>query len=77
VFTEKASFLQILFEVVSALSNVGLSMGITSSLSNIGKIVISVTMLVGRMGPLAIGFSLVGRPRPSKFKYSEADILVG
>jgi len=77
VFTEKAAFLQVLFEVVSALSNVGLSMGITSSLSNIGKIVISVTMLVGRMGPLAIGFSLVGNPKPAKFKYAEADVLVG
>ncbi len=77
VFTEKAAFLQVVFEVVSALSNVGLSTGVTSSLSNIGKIVISITMLVGRMGPLAIGFSLVGKPKPSKFKYSEADVLVG
>ena len=77
IFTEKASFLQILFEVVSALSNVGLSTGITSSLSNVGKIVISITMLVGRMGPLAIGFSLVGNPKPKHFKYAQADILVG
>ena len=76
-FTEKASFLQILFEVVSALSNVGLSTGITSSLSNVGKIVISITMLIGRMGPLAIGFSLVGKPKPAKFKYAQADVLVG
>jgi len=77
VFTEKTGFLKILFEVVSALSNVGLSAGITSSLSSIGKIVISLTMLIGRMGPLAIGFSLVGKPRPAKIKYSEADVLVG
>ena len=69
--------LKVLFEVVSALGNVGLSMGITSSLSDVGKIVISITMLVGRMGPLAIGFSLVGKPKPARFKYSEADVLVG
>ncbi|MBU0533946.1 MAG: hypothetical protein KJ887_04010 [Candidatus Omnitrophica bacterium] len=77
VFTEKAAFLNVLFEVVSALGNVGLSMGITSSLSDVGKIVLSITMLVGRMGPLAIGFSLVGKPKPARFKYSEADVLVG
>ncbi|MDD5454253.1 MAG: potassium transporter TrkG, partial [Candidatus Ratteibacteria bacterium] len=77
VVTEKGTFLQILFEAQSALSNVGLSTGITSALSPIGKIVISITMLVGRMGPLAIGFSLVGRQRPAKFKYAEADVLVG
>ncbi len=75
--TEKASFLQVLFEVVSALSGVGLSTGITPALSTIGKAVISVTMLVGRMGPLAIGFSLVGKPKPVPFKYAEAGVLVG
>lgn len=75
--TEKGSFLQILFEVVSALSNVGLSTGITPTLSTIGKVVISVTMLIGRMGPLAIGFSLIGKPKPAAFKYAEADVLVG
>lgn len=77
ITTEKASFMQVLFEIVSALSGVGLSTGMTSALSAIGKIVISVTMLVGRMGPLAIGFSLVGKPRPVAFKYAEADVLVG
>jgi trk system potassium uptake protein TrkH len=77
IATEKASFLQILFEVVSALSGVGLSTGITSILSTIGKIVISVTMLIGRMGPLAIGFSLIGKPKPVAFKYAKADVLVG
>jgi trk system potassium uptake protein TrkH len=77
ITTEKTSFLQILFEVVSALGGVGLSTGITSALSTVGKIVISVTMLIGRMGPLAIGFSLVGKPKPVSFKYAEADVLVG
>ena len=77
ITTEKASFLQVLFEVVSALSGVGLSTGITPALSTMGKIVISVTMLIGRMGPLAIGFSLVGKPKPVAFKYAEADVLVG
>lgn len=75
--TEKASFLQVFFETVSAFGTVGLSTGITPTLSIAGKILISITMLIGRIGPLAIGFSLVGKPRPAKFKYSEADVLVG
>ncbi len=76
-FLEKESFLQILFEVTSAFGNVGLSMGITSNLSTVGKIVLSITMLIGRLGPLTIGFSLMGRPKSATFKYAEADVLVG
>lgn len=75
--TEKASFLQVFFEAVSAFGTVGLSTGITPTLSIVGKILISITMLIGRIGPLAIGFSLIGRPKPVSFKYAEADVLVG
>ena len=75
--TEKESFLNILFEEVSAFGTVGLSTGITPGLSSIGKIIICITMLIGRVGPLAIGFSLVARPKPVDFKYAEADVLVG
>jgi len=75
--TEKASFLKILFEIVSAFGTVGLSTGITSSLSTIGKIIISITMLVGRVGPLAIGFSLIGRPKWAAFRYTEEEVFVG
>ncbi len=75
--TEKASFLKILFEVGSAFGTVGLSTGITPSLSIVGKIVISITMLIGRLGPLAIGFSLIGRPKPVAFRYLEGEVFVG
>jgi trk system potassium uptake protein TrkH len=75
--TEKASFLGIVFEVVSAFGTVGLSMGITPALTASGKLIICISMLIGRIGPLSVGFSLIGKPRPQPFKYAEADILVG
>lgn len=74
---EKASFLQIFFEIASAWGNVGLSTGITSALSTVGKIIISTTMLIGRLGPLAIGFSLIGRPKRVAFRYAEGEVFVG
>ena len=46
------------FEAVSALCTVGLSMGATSHLDEVGKLIIIATMFCGRVGPLAI-FSLV------------------
>ncbi|MFH1061928.1 MAG: potassium transporter TrkG [Candidatus Omnitrophota bacterium] len=76
-FTEKSSFLELLFESVSAFGTVGLSMGITSSLSAFGKIILSISMLIGRVGPLAIGLSLIGKTQTINFEYAQADILVG
>lgn len=72
--TEKTSLMNIIFEVVSALSNVGLTCGMTPVLTGLGKIVISIVMLIGRMGPLAI---VMGVQRQRDFKYPEAEILIG
>jgi trk system potassium uptake protein TrkH len=75
--TEKAGFLQILFESASALGNTGLSMGITGSLSDVARIVLSLTMFVGRVGPLAITRSVAGRVRAPLFQYAQADVQIG
>ena len=75
--TENASFMEIVFETVSAFGTVGLSTGITPTLSVTGKIVLVVTMLIGRVGPLAIGFSIRGKCKAVPIKYPEGGILVG
>ena len=75
--TEKASYLQVLFETVSALGNTGLPTGITASLSSIGKIVLIVTMFIGRVGPLTLGFALAGRQKPLPYSYAREDIFIG
>lgn len=55
--TEHFSFMEICFEAASALGTVGLSMGITPDISNAGKIILSLTMFLGRVGPLSIGIA--------------------
>jgi trk system potassium uptake protein TrkH len=60
--TEHTPFDQNFFEAASALGTVGLSMGITASLSNIGKIIIILLMFCGRLGPLTFGMALFGKP---------------
>ncbi len=75
--TEKgSSFLMILFEVVSAFGTVGLSMGLTGTLSEVGKWVIIFVMFSGKLGPLTLAFSL-SRPNKEKIRYPKEDILTG
>jgi trk system potassium uptake protein TrkH len=75
--TENAGFLQVLFECISALGNTGLSMGITSSLSCTAKVVLSITMFIGRVGPLTIGLALVSNSTPPNIRYPAEEVYVG
>ncbi len=70
-------FIQILFEVVSAFATVGLSTGVTASLTATGKLVLVVTMYTGRVGILLLMAALLGDPKPSAVHYPEENLLVG
>jgi trk system potassium uptake protein TrkH len=76
MITENAPFLEVLFEVVSAFGTTGLTLGLTSHLTPIGKLVIMIVMYCGLIGPLTIFFSLSQR-QPSKIQYPSGDILTG
>ncbi|NCO76474.1 MAG: ATPase [Cyanobacteria bacterium] len=71
------SFLDILFEVVSAFATVGLSTGITASLSTLAKLALVFTMYLGRVGVLLFMAAIVGDPKPSRIEYPEENLLVG
>lgn len=76
--TESASFIEIMFEVVSAFGTVGLSLGITGSLSTIGKIVITITMFLGRIGPLTLFMALAQRHQiTTSIQYPDEEIMIG
>jgi trk system potassium uptake protein TrkH len=67
----------LLFETVSAFATVGLSMGITSKLSVMSKLVIIVTMFIGRIGPLTLLIALSKKESHANFKYPEEPIMIG
>jgi trk system potassium uptake protein len=75
--TEKQDFLHLFFETVSAFGNVGLSAGITPLLSIPGKMIITVTMFIGRLGPLAMLLTLIERQQPSLYRYPQEPIRIG
>ncbi|MCL1469063.1 TrkH family potassium uptake protein [Argonema antarcticum] len=70
-------FIQILFEVVSAFATVGLSTGITASISPAAKLILIGTMYIGRVGVVLLMATLLGDPRPSVVHYPEENLLVG
>ncbi len=72
----QGSFLKVFFEVVSAYSTCGLSMGLTPDLSIPGKIIVFMVMFIGRMGPLFL-ISAVAKKQEMGMWYAEEDIMVG
>lgn len=77
-FTDpEVGFIQILFEVVSAFATVGLSTGITTSLSATAKLLLVLTMYMGRVGILLLMTVILGDPKPRKIHYPEESLLVG
>ena len=71
------TFIEILFEVISAFATVGLSTGITGSLSAISKLILVVAMYIGRVSILLLIAALIGDPKPSSVNYPEENLLVG
>ena len=77
LFDPDLQFIEILFEAVSAFGTVGLSMGITADTSVLTKLVLIMTMYVGRVGVLLLMSALLGDPKPSLVRYPEEELLVG
>ena len=65
------------FETVSAFGTVGLSTGVTPSLTSAGKILLIITMFVGRLGPLAVGLAVLGAIRRPLYAYPTEAIAIG
>jgi potassium uptake TrkH family protein len=65
------------FETISALSTVGLSTGITPGLSTGSKLVLCVAMFIGRVGPIALVFSVFESRGHVDYEFPEEDVVVG
>ncbi len=77
VTNEGFLFKDLIFDSVSAYGTVGLSSGVTPELNVIGKIVIVVTMFLGRIGPLIIGLRMIPNQENSGFRYPNETVTIG
>ncbi|MFW5996011.1 MAG: TrkH family potassium uptake protein [Halanaerobiaceae bacterium] len=75
--SENIKFLPMLFETVSAFGTVGLSTGITSTLSSFGRILITLTMFAGRVGPLTLAVAFAEKKMRGTYHYPTEKIMVG
>lgn len=74
---EGRSIIDLIFEEVSALGTVGLSTGITTELSSAGKIIVMLSMFIGRVGTLTVAFAVSKRVISNNYEYPEGQTMVG
>lgn len=78
VAQERSLFIDYFFETISALATVGLSTGITDDLSPASRLLVSLLMFFGRLGPLTLASSLAGaQGRVDDWRYAEEEVMVG
>jgi trk system potassium uptake protein TrkH len=74
---ERHTPLEIVFEVVSAFSTTGLSTGITPNLSTPGKLIITFTMFIGRIGPLTLALALARTAQARALELPQERVMIG
>ncbi|WP_093256848.1 TrkH family potassium uptake protein [Thermostaphylospora chromogena] len=68
---------EVLFEVVSAFSTTGLSVGVSAESSAAGQMLLALLMFVGRVGPVTLGSALALRERTRRYELPEERVIVG
>ena len=77
-WVSQAGFLDVFFEIVSAIGTVGLTRGITATLPAAGKLIVIIVMYIGRLGPITMMLALVRRGKQQKqIQYPEQKIMIG
>jgi trk system potassium uptake protein len=69
--------LSLFFETISAYSTVGLSTGITPSLSPVGKVLIGLSMIIGRLGPLTFLSAFILKSKKQLVKLPSSSVNIG
>lgn len=65
------------FESVSAFGTVGLSTGATTELNAFGRVVVTITMFIGRVGPIIVGLRMVPNREASPYRYATEPVTIG
>jgi Trk-type K+ transport system membrane component len=75
-FNPELGILDVAFEVFSAFSTVGLSLGITAKLTTGSKLVVSIIMFLGRVGTLTVLVAFIRKTRSLRYKYPQEGVFI-
>ena len=70
-------FIDVLYEAASAFGTAGLTAGVTTRLESVSRVILCLTMFIGRVGPLSFGLSIWMRAKPGPAILPEGRMLVG
>lgn len=74
---ERSNFLDTIYEMTSAIATVGLSRGLTGTLDPAGKLIVTLTMYLGRIGPISLALAFNSRRPLENVTYSESKVIIG
>ncbi len=74
---EQSNFLDTVYEMTSAIATVGLSRGLTGALGPAGKLIVTLTIYLGRIGPITLALAFNSRRPLDNITYSESKVIVG
>ncbi len=78
IFEEDQALINLMFECVSALATVGVSRGLTPSLSTPSHLLLMILMFIGRLGPMTILTALFNQSlSKNNVRYTDTNILIG
>ncbi len=77
LLTEGVRFVAALFEVTSAFSTTGLTIGLAAELPAGGQLVLTVLMFIGRVGTLTLGSAIALNTRRRLYRYPQEQPIVG
>ena len=74
---QRSDFLDTLYEMTSAIATVGLSRGLTGALSPAGKLIVALTMYLGRIGPITLALVFNSRTPSDAISYADSKVIIG
>ncbi|WLS47522.1 potassium transporter TrkG [Micromonospora profundi] len=77
LLTEGVPFVSALFEITSAFSTTGLTVGLAGTLPESGQLALTVLMFIGRVGPLTLGSAIALNTRRRLYRYPQEQPVVG